>query len=74
MSYSFDSQAELAMPLIPILDAALVLFMLVDEEKSLFWVENPLARFTSRPWPMRFIVKKERWEMLVSELKPITAG
>ena len=50
LSYSLDSQAELAMPLLPILGA--VLFVLVEEEKSLFWVEKPLARFTSRPWPM----------------------
>ena len=36
LSYSLDSQAELAMPLLPILDAASVLFVVVEEEKSLF--------------------------------------
>ena len=58
LSYSFDSQAELAMPLLPILGAASVLFVVVEEEKSLFWVEKPLARFTSRPWPMLYCQKE----------------
>ena len=58
LSYSLDSQAELAMPLLPILGAAAVLFVLVEEEKSLFWVEKPLARFTSRPWPMLYFQKR----------------
>ena len=48
------------MPLLPILDAASVLFVLVEEEKSLFWVEKPLARFTSRPWPMKYCQEEER--------------
>ena len=60
LSYSLDSQAELAMPLLPILDAVWILFVLVEEEKSLFWVEKPLARFTSRPWPMKYCQEEER--------------
>ena len=60
LSYSLDSQAELAMPLLPILGAAAVLFVVVEEEKSLFWVEKPLARFTSRPWPMKYCQEKRR--------------
>ena len=49
--YSSGCQATLARLLLPV-EGFVILFLeeLAKEEKSLRWVENPLTRFTSKPW------------------------